>query len=151
MNQALQIIREVNDMAAELYDDARSMGEHAAYALRDSHRSQMTGLENIAESTLKFSDVLDYIKKQTARYSYWQKGYPAYKTNPQLAFGERLQNFVEIQLAQRRDIISERLYLGNQSDADRKIRRQIYLQLIRQFIRQMVVHYEYCADYLNRK
>ena len=67
MNREMQIIREVNIQAEEFYQTAQDLGNHAAYALKAAHRSQMTGLESVAESSFKTSDILDYIKKQTTR------------------------------------------------------------------------------------
>ncbi len=77
MKQEMQIILEVNDQAELFYEDAIQIGDHAAYALKARHRSQMTGLENVAESALKASDVLDYVKRQTARFPYWRQNFPA--------------------------------------------------------------------------
>ncbi len=76
-SERLKIKREISDQADILYEKAIELGDHAAEAFeglnkneRRRHRSQMTGLENIAETTLKVSDVLNYIKKQTARREY---------------------------------------------------------------------------------
>ena len=142
----MKIIREVNIQAENFYEYAIELGDHAAYAFQDlnrskknSHRSQMTGLETIAESTLKTSDVFDYIKKQTARFDYWRKGYPKH-TNPSEGFGERLKNYLEVELMNKRDGICNRLGINDKNDPQR---RRIHLLLIRQFIRQMVVQYEY--------
>ena len=85
-NKPGEDIREVNIQAEEFYKDAVDLGTHAAYTLKDNHRSQMTGLENIAESALKYSDIFDYIKRQTARYSYWQQG-PEHEKSGE-AFGD---------------------------------------------------------------
>ena len=70
MNPEMKIIREVSIQAEDFYDDAVKLGDHAAFALKATHRSQMTSLENIAESTFKTSDIFDYIKKQTSRFPY---------------------------------------------------------------------------------
>jgi hypothetical protein len=61
MNSEMKIISEVNIQAEDFYDDAVALGDLAAVMLEENHRSQMTSLENIAESTLKTSDVFDYI------------------------------------------------------------------------------------------
>src|SRR5437868_11999167 len=98
----MQIIREVNIQAEEFYRDAQDLGNHAAYALKGPHRSQMTGLESIAESSFKTSDILDYVKKQTARFDYWRVKLPqqdqAEKDVPVEGFGERLRKYLEIEL-----------------------------------------------------
>ena len=145
----VKIIREVNIQAEEFYKDAVELGIHAAYALKVNHRSQMTGLENIAESALKYSDIFDYIKRQTARYSYWQQG-PEHEKSGE-AFGERLLNYLERELSNRRDSMCKRLSIGDKTDEDKQVRRRLYLLLIRQFVRQMVVQYEYRARLLSNK
>jgi hypothetical protein len=144
MNKEMQIIREVNVQAENFYDDAVQLGDHAAYALTRAHRSQLTGLENIAESALKASDVLDYIKRQTARFLYWRQSFPREKAS-QEAFGERLKNYLEGELKTKRNAICHPkvLNIGEETDEDKTLQRYIYLLLIRQFIRQMVAEYEY--------
>lgn len=146
MNKEMQIIREVNIAAENFYEDAVQHGDHAAYALTKAHRSQMTGLENIADGTAKVSDILDYIKRQTARFSYWRQSFPGEKPSDE-AFGERLKNYLEEDLAGKRDSIAKVLKVGNQTDQEKTLRRQIYLLLIRQFIRQMVAEYEYRVSF----
>src|SRR5947209_14868618 len=143
MNKGMQIIREVNIQAENFYEDAIQLGDHAAYALTKAHRSQMTGLENIAESALKASDILDYIKRQTARTLSWRQVFPGEKPSDE-AFGERLKNYLEKELARKRDAIcgSKMLRIGNETDEDKTLRRHVYLLLIRQFIRQVVAEYE---------
>src|SRR5579884_2610896 len=143
MNSEMKIIREVNIQAEDFYDDAVALGDLAAVMLKEKHRSQMTSLENIAESTLKTSDVFDYIKKQTARFSFWRQSPPG--QNNSGGFGERLRTYLENDLKKRlNDICSpQRLNIGNAAGEDMQERRRIYLLLIRQFIRQLVVEYEY--------
>lgn len=148
MNKEMQIIREVNAMAESeaFYGKAVSLGRHAAHALKASHRAQLTGLENIAESSLKTTDVLDYIKKQTSRYDFWRQGYP-HGENPDEAFGESLKNYLEQDLRTKRDTLCNgRLKIGDKTDEDKLLRRRIYLLLMRQFIRQMAVEYEYSVN-----
>jgi hypothetical protein len=136
----MQIIREVSNEVENFYEDAIQLGDHAAYALQAAHRSQVTGLENIAESTLKTSDVFDLIKKQTARFSYWRKDFPEHTKQD---FGESLLKYLEEELAKKRDDICKKLDIGNQTDADKQERRHIHLLLIRQFIRKMAAQYEF--------
>src|SRR5207248_10794597 len=104
------------------YEDAVQRGDHAAYALTKAHRSQMTGLENIAESALKASDILDYIKRQTARFSYWRQTFPGEKPSDE-AFGERLKNYLEGELQTRRNAICNALNISEKTDEDRTLRR----------------------------
>ncbi len=136
----MKIIREVSIQAENFYEDAIQLGDHAAYALTEKHRSQMTSLEGIAESTLKTSDVFDYIKKQTARFPYWREGFPEHSNQ---GFGEGLLKYLEERLVERRDGICKKLNIDSQTDVDKQERRRIHLLLIRQFIRQMVVQYEF--------
>ena len=144
MNREMKIIREVSIQAEHFYDDAVRLGDHAAYALRARHRSQMTGLENIVESTFKTSDVFDYIKKQTARFPHWRQPDPKYKDSNQ-GFGGRLKEYLEKELSKNLLKICEQkgIEIDNTRDEDKQERRRIYLLLMRQFIRQMVVEYEY--------
>ena len=139
MNQTMKIIREVNYQAELFYEEAVSMGDHAASALGRDRRAQMTSLENIAESTLKATDVFDFIKKQIARHDHWRKP-SRHHTDPQQGFGERLRVYLEQSLLPRISAVCEAAGVSNE---EQRLRREIYLQLIRQFIRQVVVQYEY--------
>jgi len=148
MNKDMQIIREVNIQAEYFYADAIQLGNHAAYALRKNHRSQLTGLENLANSALKVADILDYVKRQTARFPYWREGFPPAE-NPTQSFGERLKDYLEIKLQERRDIICgpKMLNIDNKTEENRHLRRRIYLLLIRQFLRQMIIQYEFNVSF----
>jgi hypothetical protein len=150
VNKEMQIIREVNAQAELFYGDAVNLGQHAAQALKAAHRSQLTGLENIAESAYKTTDILDYIKKQTARFAYWRQGF-SQSEQPDEGFGERLKNYLERELLKKRDSISKRLINGDKTDEEKQERQRIYLLLMRQFIHQMVVEYEYRVSYDNRQ
>jgi hypothetical protein len=146
MNREMQIIREVNVQAENFYTDAVKLGTHAASVLgpseKSTHRSQITGLENIAESAFKTSDVFDYIKKQIARFPSWRQPFPEQQGAP-IGFGERLKHYLEDDLRQRRDTLCDRLGIGDATDEDRQTRRRIHLLLMRQFLRQMAAEYEY--------
>ncbi|HZS75776.1 MAG TPA: hypothetical protein VFA41_04120 [Ktedonobacteraceae bacterium] len=143
MNREMQIILEVNNQADSFYDDAVKLGDHAAAALKRS-RAQLTGLETIAESTNKISDVFDYIKKQTARNSSWRQ---TYKDSPDEGFGVRLKNYLDTKLRIRANTLCEkRLNIGDTSEEDQRERRRIHLLLMRQFIHKMVVQYEYMVN-----
>ena len=142
MNPEMKIIREVSIEAEDFYEQAVKLGDHAAEALKARHRSQMTGLENIAESTFKTSDVFDYIKKQTARFSHWRQPFSELKNSNQ-GFGERLKAYLENELAERCNKVCTRLPSETSPDKEKQRHRHIYLLLIRQFIRSMIVEYEY--------
>src|SRR5579885_1785174 len=114
MNYETQVMLEVSFEADEFYPQAAALGSHAAEALKDKHRSQLTGLENIAESAPKISDIMDYIKKQTARFPHWRHPL-ARGENAQQGFGERLRAYLEHDLAHRRDAVCGRLQIGDSS------------------------------------
>jgi hypothetical protein len=138
----MQVVLEISFEADDFYHQAAALGHHAAQALQAKHRAQLTGLENIAESAFKIADILDYIKKQTARFSHWRQPL-AQRGQGQQGFGEQLRTYLELDLKQRRDAVCERLKLGDASYPEKQERRRIYLLLIRQFIHSMVVAYEY--------
>ncbi|HZR42121.1 MAG TPA: hypothetical protein VFB12_18520 [Ktedonobacteraceae bacterium] len=152
MNDEMKIIREVSYQAEVCYNDAVKLGEHAVHAIKANHRSQLTNLENIAESTFKTSDVFDYIKRQTARQADWRKPYSEQKdADSNLPFGERLRNYLEQGLKLRLKTIYDHLKIDDVTDADKQERRRIHLLLIRQIIRHMVVNYEYNVSLGNSK
>jgi hypothetical protein len=140
-HREIKIIREVNIAAENSYEEAVKLGGHAAKAFQERHRSQMTNLETLAESALKVTDIFDYIKRQTARYSFWRHAQTG------TAFGEELRSYLEKNVKDARNEICNKLNIGNQSDEEKQLQRHIYLQLIRQFIRQMVIQYEYRVSF----
>ena len=116
----------------DFYNRAKELGEIAASAFGNRHRSQMTNLENIANSTLKVSDVLDYIKKQVARSranESWRKD----------NLGKQLKDYIEEDIRGHRQRICDMPEI--QTDA--AVAQHAYLSLIREFIRQLVVHFEW--------
>lgn len=140
MNREMQIIVEIDNQADVCYPDAVKLGEHAATVLKRS-RSQLTGLETIAESTRKTSDIFDYIKRQTARNFSWRQ---MSKDSPNEGFGMHLKKYLETDLRKKADLIcSNKLNIGDNSDEEQRERRRIHLLLMRQFIRQMVIQYEF--------
>lgn len=142
-HQELKIIIEVNEAAEQFYPESFKLGEHAAAVITNRHRSQLTNLENVANSAFKSSDVFDYIKRQTARYEFWRKPHAGHSDE---IFGLRLLNQLSKDLADRRTAICNRLAISDQTDEDRHLYRHVYLLLIRQFIQQMVVQYEFSAS-----
>ncbi len=133
----MKIIREVNIQAESFYEEAKNLGDYAAASFGEKHRSQITGLENIAESALKTSDVFDYIKRQTARHDHWRQD----------NFGKNLIEKLESDLATRQKVISAGLKISERTDEGRQERRRIHLLLIRQFVRQMAVQYEFQVSF----
>lgn len=135
MNQQMKILKEIAQVTDrdDFYNRAKELGEAASQAFGPSHRSQMTNLENIANSTLKVTDVLDYIKKQVARAD---QGKMWRKDN----FGIELKNCIEQSLCARRREICGKLESVEENSSEGQ---HIYLSLIRAFVSQLVVHYEY--------
>ena len=135
MNQQMKILKEIAQVTDrdDFYNRAKELGEAASQAFGSRHRSQMTNLENIANSTLKVTNVLDYIKKQVAkdgRRQTWRKN----------NFGERLKDYIEQSLRARRREICGKLESVEENTSEGQ---RIYLSLIRAFVSQLVVHYEY--------
>ncbi len=154
MNRRMKIIVYVNEQADTkiFYDKSQELGmlavksfqEQRSGTKKNQHRAQMTSLENIAETTLKVSDVLDYIKKQTAHQDGWKNEYEGKR------FGESLKNYIEHDLDNIRNDVCRNVGIGYMTDIDKRDRQQVYLHLIRQLIRQIVVQYEYEVSELER-
>jgi hypothetical protein len=174
MRLRMTILQKVNAEAEKFYESSKDLGTLVERALRseeaqkptskERHRAQMTGLENVAESAMKYTDILDYIKKQFARQGIeaWRKDLSAenlnygqelraliekYLAGQGLRFGQVLIVFIEHGLKGREDALWKTLPLTASLDAQEQDRYQqyIYLALIRQCIRQLVVQYEYLS------
>lgn len=131
MNREMQLIRAVALQADAVSAKAEDFGRRAADAITgDAGNRQIKGLENIANSALKVSDVLDYIKRQTAkcdRNKSWRKD----------DFGASLLKFISEDLRRRCDAVAQQL---GAADVERQ---RIHLLLIREFVRQMAAHYAF--------
>lgn len=75
--------------------------------------------------------------------NFWRKPHAGHSDE---IFGLRLLNQLSKDLADRRTAICNRLAISDQTDEDRHLYRHVYLLLIRQFIQQMVVQYEFSAS-----
>jgi hypothetical protein len=143
----IQIVIAVSKEAEkeDFYELAKRLGHHAATVLTKEHRAQMTGLEAIANGTLKRSDVLDYVKKQIGRLTVkeWRQPCSDDQLDPQTGFGERLLHVLERDLATRAGRVCQELGIGEKTEEGRQLRRRVHLLLMRQFIRSMVAHYEF--------
>jgi hypothetical protein len=128
MNEDLRIMRQVALKADAFYEDASRLGTLAARCLTDKKRSQITGLESICNSSMKVSDPCDFIKVRTARHKEWQKE----------NLGEQVLEFIEKTIAKYRGEVCAVL-----SITDEREKQEIYLMLIREFVRQMAAQYEY--------
>ncbi len=151
MKKRIELIIRVNKQAGseDFYKKSQDLGMLAVRSFREEqgsekqerHRSQMTGLENIAETTLKVTDILDYIKKQTAH----QKGEQGWKKKVGAKgelFGEVLKKDIESGLETFINNVCNG-FIDSTTDEGKQERQEVYLQLIRQLIRQLVVRYEY--------
>ena len=154
MTKRMELIIRVNREAGseEFYKKSQDLGLLAVQCFREEqerHRSQMTGLENIAETTLKVTDVLDYIKKQTAHQrdpQGWKKKVGA---NGEL-FGQVLKEDIETGLGPFIDKVCED-FINSTTDEGKQERQEVHLLLIRQLVRQLVVRYEYEMSLIEEK
>lgn len=134
-NSRMRIVRSVALEADAFYDDAKKLGELAARSLGQNKRSQATGLESIANSSQKVSDVFDYVKLRTARQKEWQKD----------NLGKELITNLE-KLALKRDRICADLHIEGQTFEGRTIHQEVYILLIRAFVSQFAAQYEYAVS-----
>ena len=133
----LKIMREVSVQADTFYDKAEELGEVAARALKEKNdnkrRSQMTNLENIANNAMKVTDVINYLKKQTAKEKSgknWKAENLGSRLIETLGFGGKLEK--------NSQQICTKLSLDAPAEKQR-----IHLLLIREFVRQLTAHYEW--------
>ncbi|VFU18280.1 hypothetical protein SCFA_4010004 [anaerobic digester metagenome] len=141
MKKQLTILQLLNLAADEFYEEAKHMGRLANHALSTKGRSQMKGLERVANSLVKVSDIFDNVKKQTARHEEWQTD----------NFGQQLLTFLEQDLRTRtEDIVKQAQEAIRESETDQHPteitaldKQEIYIRLCQEYVRQLVVHYEY--------
>jgi hypothetical protein len=129
----LQAMREVAEQADDkvFYDEAEKLGKDAAISFTSRHRKQITDLEEVVNSAMKVTDVLNHIKNQTARREPWRE------------FGPALLKTIQNDLNKRRDNICDRLTLSSDEHEQNKQKQQVHLYLIREFVRQLAAQYEY--------
>lgn len=139
MNREMIFVREVALQADDFYGDAETFGGWAAIALRGK-RAQITGLENIANSSLKVSDVLDYLKKQTAKAKAGKEWRHFNKEHNEL--GRQLIDFIHDKLRGRRDAVCNNVAASTGQQASDLEKQQVFLALIREFVRQIAAQYE---------
>lgn len=135
MSQQLKINREVNiEVDREGFRaSAKELGERAAGIFTGNQKSQMKNLENITNSAHKMTDVLNFIKRQTGK----AKAGDGWKRSN---FGQRLLEQLEMNVERKVGPICQALAFG---EGDAPGRMDIKLRLAREYIRQLVVHYEY--------
>lgn len=139
MRREILCMQEVATQADLFYDHGVRFGQWAARALGGRRRAQITGLEGIANSSLKVSDVLDYLKKQTAKSQAgeaWRR-----RNDEQQELGPALLAFIHSTLGSRRDVICSSVASVTEQAATEQERQQIYLALIREFVRQAAAQY----------
>jgi len=139
----MKIHKEVELQIDAMYSKTEQLGELAVKVFgRGRGKTQLRNLENIANSTLKVSDVLDYIKRQTARLNEWKKQ----------KFGVKMLDYVK-EIESQKDQIFENLITDSKLTPDerRKLqghdgdfkKQEIAVQLIRGFVKQLVIHFEW--------
>jgi hypothetical protein len=134
----LKMVRAI-EMETDLdpfYNKATELGRKAARALGRDKRSQITGLESIANSTQKASDVFDYVKLRTARQKEWQQG----------ELGQELLKYLETDLRRTRDNVCTSLSLPPLQAAPQQevsLRQEVYMRLIRAFVAHLAAQYEF--------
>jgi len=140
----MQILQKVAFEADNFYDEVKTLGEKASVALSSRKRSQITNLQGITNSTLKVSDVLDYIKTQTARDARQKDAHKKLGWHRE-NFGIILLQFVEEgTLFQKKKYIYSDLEMNSDLKLDKSIDGQeIYLLLIRAAMRQLAAQYEF--------
>lgn len=130
MNQRMIILKEIAICADQFRSESEKLGIIANEAFKGTKHS-MRSLENIANSAMKVSDVLNYIKRQTGKSEktkQWKKD----------EFGSELLKIINELILNRRERICQQ-----QNITSEETRLEVYLLLIREFIRQLVVYYEY--------
>lgn len=134
----LRVLREVALRADRFQGPAERIGSNAAAALGRNKRAQITGLESAANSALKVTDVLNYIKLRTARHSEWRRE----------QWGEDLLEFLTHELRDHKHEICNSLAIDRNSIEG----LEVHLMLIREFARQLSAEYEYrCAQLIENQ
>lgn len=137
MSLQMKIHKEVELQIDAMYSKTEQLGELAVKVFgRGRGKTQLRNLENIANSTLKVSDVLDYIKRQTARLNEWKKQ----------GFGVKMLEYIQKDILNMRKTVFTHLSseLEHLNDRDRELKKQeIAVQLIRGFVKQLVIHFEW--------
>lgn len=127
----MRILREVALRADGFYDQAQRLGRQAAKSLTDKKRAQISGLESIANCAFKTTDVFDYIKVRAARQSEWQ------------GWGPELLTYLSRDLRTPREAVC----LALKIDLNSAEGLEVYLLLIREFVRQLAAQYEYACKF----
>lgn len=130
----IMMMKEVARVADGLAEKSKSLGEKAEKCFGEKHKSQIRGLENIANSTIKVTDVKDYIKKQTGKHKEWRRH----------QFGTTLLGEVEalsLKAGEIRGKLEEDFKEHDTSFLPSS--REIHILLIRELVKQVSAHYLY--------
>lgn len=138
MNRQISLKRAVALAADGFYPESDRLGALAARCFGHggglAGRTQIKGLEALANSALMVADVLDFIKKQIGRDTDRLERQSWRREN----FGEQLLQFLD------RDLRALVGTLDPESPITEPRERQMtHLMLIRQFLRQVSAQYEY--------
>jgi len=133
--QRMKIMRAIDLVTdgGDFYQQAKSLGTEAARALGRDKRSQITGLESLANSSQKVTDVFDYIKLRTARQKEWRIE----------SFGSQLLDFLEQTLPKKRQEVLDHTGITEPGLAQQQ---DIYMLLIRTFLAHLAAQYEYACQ-----
>jgi hypothetical protein len=134
MKNNMKIYKEITRHTAreEFYKMSENFGSRAAFIfIGEKGKTQLSNLQNIANSSSKVTDTIDYIKRQIG---HGNRGFE--KDN----FGNDLIKYLFHDLASIRNLINSDLAELNLDDYDQQ---QIHLLICRQFINSMVIHYNY--------
>lgn len=116
----------------EFYHKAEVLGAKAANIfIEDKGKTQLNNLLNVANSSMKVTDIIDYIKRQIGH------GNRGFEKD---SFGDELIHYLYNDLKNVRNSISSEL---SELDIDEYQLQQIHLLLCRQFINSLVIHYNY--------
>ena len=132
----MKILKEIayHTSTKEFYNEAKEFGERAAVNIEK--KAQLQNLQTIADSTLKVTDILNYIKNQASKHSYWNKDK---FTSDILDYLYEKEN-EGLHEYQEKIIESENL---KELSLDHYDKQHVYLLICREFIKQVLVHYNF--------
>jgi len=111
--------------------------EHADLLLQtDLDKSQIRGLETLAYTTDKVSDVTDWLKVRVGRDS---KG----KGWAREGIGRDIVNYVTSLRSDAEQIVGRLRKAGLSPQNDPDLTRRVHLRLIREYLKHLAAHFEY--------
>lgn len=134
----ITIRRAIATKSDAYYSDTQALGEIASLAF-EKNKSQMRNLESIANSAVRVSDILDYVKRQTGRSRpskqwRWQD------------LGHNLLKMLDETTREHAQTIVDSVRVGVKEHRleDDDLRR-VHILLCRELIRHLSIHYLYRA------